>query len=252
MPFRREGARQERRKRELHGYSWCSRDAVNTAVGGLDTTQPRRGRGPVFIQAPDMSRQLGGLRLPGAKPWIRLLVREGTEHLHPGHVKTGRHIEHDGIADLVSHGDKWAAPGARCRTWLAGPVVGMAGPRISRRARQYSQIDCGLDCVWGRRHVLDSSSQARRSPAVNAARRPPPRGVTLGSIICPSAQGRLIRPRKRWSRRVSQSSRATDGTQLRRVAHSVSIRPWRLMLAAVGSRGAWECGRRRSRRTGLR
>ena len=49
----------------------------------------------------------------------------------------------------MSHGDKWAAAGPRCRTWRAGPVVGMAGPRISRRGRQSSQIDCRLYCAWG-------------------------------------------------------------------------------------------------------
>lgn len=132
------------------------------------------------------------MRRPGAKPWIRLLVREATESLNPGHVKACRHIGDDGMPDLVSCGDKWAGPGPRCRSVACrvgsriggAPDFAMGRAIYSDKLRSILRPGAAL-CV----------GQQQGGALANTSMPLPPRGVTLGSILCPS-QGRLIRTLK--------------------------------------------------------
>ena len=73
----------------------------NEKTGGLDVSNPsHHWQVPsIYTGGPGRGGE-GVTAAPGANPWIRLLVRDGTECPNPGHVKTGRHIEHDGILIL--------------------------------------------------------------------------------------------------------------------------------------------------------
>jgi hypothetical protein len=100
----------------------------------------------------------------------------------PCKFKTGTHIGHDGIPELVKHRDKWAAPGPRCRpvTWRRGDQI-WRGPGFRDGKAIYSDrlqfiLAPGVCAVcW--------------TPARSVTPQPsmpvPPSIVTLGSILCP-------------------------------------------------------------------
>jgi hypothetical protein len=125
--------------------------------------------------------------------WVRGAA-SGNEALDPGvgprshrmppssmQVKTGTHIGHDGIPELVNHRDKWAASGARCR-----PVTRRRGAQIWRGPGFHDGKVIYSDRL---RFILTSGVGAMCwAPPWSVTPQPsmpaPPSIVTLGSTVC--------------------------------------------------------------------